>query len=333
MKALETELAVDDLERIRRLKEARDNIKREISKVIVGQNQVIDLLLTALLARGHCLLIGVPGLAKTLLISTLAQALDLTFSRIQFTPDLMPTDITGSDLIQEDPSTGGKAFRFFKGPVFANIVLADEVNRTPPKTQSALLQAMQEHEVSAGGITYTLDEPFFVLATQNPIEQEGTYPLPEAQLDRFMFNLWIDYPSEAEEQEIVRTTTSRYQAEVQRTITGSEIIELQSLIRSVPVSEGVIDYAVKLARKTRPIAKDAPDFIKNYISWGAGPRASQYLILGAKTRAALDGRSTPEEADVRAVIFPVLRHRLVTSFAAEADGVTADDIIERLVEK
>ena len=333
MKALETELAVDDLERIRRLKEARDNIKREISKVIVGQNQVIDLLLTALLARGHCLLIGVPGLAKTLLISTLAQALDLTFSRIQFTPDLMPTDITGSDLIQEDPSTGGKAFRFFKGPVFANIVLADEVNRTPPKTQSALLQAMQEHEVSAGGTTYILEEPFFVLATQNPIEQEGTYPLPEAQLDRFMFNLWIDYPSEAEEQEIVRITTSRYQAEVQRTITGSEIIELQSLIRSIPVSEGVIDYAVKLARKTRPIAKDAPDFIKNYISWGAGPRASQYLILGAKTRAALDGRSTPEEADVRAVIFPVLRHRLVTSFAAEADGVTADDIIERLVEK
>ena len=333
MKAVEKELGMDDLERIRRLKEARDKIKREIAKVIIGQNEVIDLLLTALLARGHCLLIGVPGLAKTLLISTLAQALDLTFSRIQFTPDLMPTDITGSDLIQEDPSTGGKAFRFFKGPVFANIVLADEVNRTPPKTQSALLQAMQEHEVSAGGITYTLDEPFFVLATQNPIEQEGTYPLPEAQLDRFMFNLWIDYPSEAEEQEIVRTTTSRYQAEVQRTITGSEIIELQSLIRSVPVSEGVIDYAVKLARKTRPIAKDAPDFIKNYISWGAGPRASQYLILGAKTRAALDGRSTPEEADVRAVIFPVLRHRLVTSFAAEADGVTADDIIERLVEK
>ena len=333
MKAVEKELGMDDLERIRRLKEARDKIKREIAKVIIGQNEVIDLLLTALLARGHCLLIGVPGLAKTLLISTLAQALDLTFSRIQFTPDLMPTDITGSDLIQEDPSTGGKAFRFFKGPVFANIVLADEVNRTPPKTQSALLQAMQEHEVSAGGITYTLDEPFFVLATQNPIEQEGTYPLPEAQLDRFMFNLWIDYPSEAEEQEIVRTTTSRYEAEVRRTITGSEIIELQSLIRSVPVSEGVIDYAVKLARKTRPIAKDAPDFIKNYISWGAGPRASQYLILGAKTRAALDGRSTPEEADVRAVIFPVLRHRLVTSFAAEADGVTADDIIERLVEK
>ena len=298
----------------------------------MGQDEVIEQLLIALLARGHCLLIGVPGLAKTLIISTLARALSLKFSRVQFTPDLMPSDITGTDLIQEDPDTGGKIFKFFRGPVFSNIVLADEINRTPPKTQSALLQAMQEHEVSAGGVTYTLDEPFFVLATQNPIEQEGTYPLPEAQLDRFMFNLWVDYPAESEECEIVRTTTSRYTAEVDKVLSAEEIIALQDLIRSVPVSAGVIDYAVKLVRKTRPHVGGAPDFIEQYLNWGAGPRASQYLILGAKTRAALDGRYTPEEADVRAVIFPVMRHRLVTSFAAEADGVTADDIIKRLME-
>ena len=288
-------------------------------------------MLTAILAKGHCLLIGAPGLAKTLLISTLARALDLKFSRIQFTPDLMPTDITGTDLIQDDPESGRKVFKFFQGPVFANIVLADEVNRTPPKTQSALLQAMQEKEVSAGGTTYKLDEPFFVLATQNPIEQEGTYPLPEAQLDRFMFNLYVDYPKEDEEKEIVRTTTSRYISEVNHILSGQEIMDLQDLVRAVPVAEGVIDYAVKLVRKTRPGEKDAPDFIKNYLSWGAGPRASQYLILGAKTKAVLDGRPTPEEADVKAMAYPVLRHRLVTSFAAEADGVTADDIVGRLL--
>ncbi len=308
-------------------------IKKEIAKVIIGQEGVIDLLLTAILAKGHCLLIGVPGLAKTLLISTLSRALDLKFSRIQFTPDLMPTDIIGTDIIQEDADTGRKVFKFFKGPIFANIVLADEINRTPPKTQSALLQAMQEKEVSAAGTTYVLDEPFFVLATQNPIEQEGTYPLPEAQLDRFMFNLYVDYPSEAEECEIVRTTTSRYKADVQSILSGVEIVELQDLVRAVPVAQGVIDYAVKMVRKTRPSAPEAPDFIKNYISWGAGPRASQYLILGAKTRAILDGRPTPEESDVRKMGFPVLRHRLVTSFAAEADGVTADDIIEKLLNK
>jgi MoxR-like ATPase len=273
----------------------------------------------------------VPGLAKTLLISTLAKVLDLKFSRIQFTPDLMPTDITGTDLIQEDPESGRKVFKFFKGPVFANIVLADEINRTPPKTQSALLQAMQEHEVSAGGMTYKLDEPFFVLATQNPIEQEGTYPLPEAQLDRFMFDLKIDYPSEAEERLIVQTTTSKYASELSVVLTGKEILECQDLVRSVPAAQGVIDYAVKLARKTRPL-EGAPDYIRNYISWGAGPRASQYLILGAKTRAALDGRPTPEEADVRAVVYPVLRHRLVTSFAAEADNVSKDEIITRILE-
>jgi MoxR-like ATPase len=332
VKNIEDKLNIDDLERIRQLKLASEKIKREISKIIIGQEEVIDLLLIALLSRGHCLLIGVPGLAKTLLISTLAKALELKFSRIQFTPDLMPTDITGTDLIQEDPASGQKVFKFFRGPVFANIVLADEINRTPPKTQSALLQAMQEHEVSAGGTTYKLDEPFFVLATQNPIEQEGTYPLPEAQLDRFMFDLWVNYPEEEEEREIVRTTTSRYQSKVDKILSAKEIIILQDLIRSVPVAEGVIDFAVKLVRETRPIFNNAHDYIKNYISWGAGPRASQYLILGAKTRAVLDGRPTPDETDVRAVAFPVLRHRLVTSFAAEADGVKADDIIKRLLE-
>ena len=325
------ELKTGDIERIKRLKDARDRIKSEIAKIIVGTEEVIDQLLVALLARGHCLLIGVPGLAKTLLISTLARALELKFSRIQFTPDLMPTDITGTDLIQEDPETGRKKFRFFQGPVFANIVLADEINRTPPKTQAALLQAMQEHEVSAGGVTYTLKEPFFVLATQNPIEQEGTYPLPEAQLDRFMFNLWINYPSETEEREIVRLTTSRYKAQTEKILTAEEIISLQDLVRGVPVADGVIDHAVQLVRRTRPEDGNSSDFVKKYLSWGAGPRASQYLILGAKTRCILDGRPTPDEADVRACALPVLRHRLITSFAAEADGITAENIIERLL--
>ena len=326
-------LQQNDVEKIRQLNDARDKIKKEIANVIVGQEEVIDQLLISLLAGGHCLLIGVPGLAKTLLISTLARALDLKFSRVQFTPDLMPSDITGTDIIQEDAKSGGKVFKFFEGPVFANIVLADEINRTPPKTQSALLQAMQEHCVTTGGKTYKLDEPFFVLATQNPIEQEGTYPLPEAQLDRFMFNLWVDYPDENEEREIVRTTTSKYTGDVSCVLTANDIVSLQNLIRTVPVSEGVVDYAVKLVRKTRPNSENAPDYIKQYISWGAGPRASQYLILGAKTRAALDGRPTPEEEDVKQVIYPVLRHRLVTSFAAEADGVTADDLIAKLLKE
>jgi len=320
------------LERIRRLKAARDRLKAEIAKVIIGQNQVIDLLLNSLLAKGHCLLIGAPGLAKTLLISTLAKALDLKFSRIQFTPDLMPSDITGTDLIQEDPETGRKVFKFFPGPLFANIILADEINRTPPKTQSALLQAMQEKEVTAGGTTYKLEEPFFVLATENPIEQEGTYPLPEAQLDRFMFDLYIDYPAETEEREIVRTTTARYKTEINPVLSGQEIVGLQDLVRAVPVSAGVIEYAVKLVRLTRPGENNAPEFIKKYIAWGAGPRASQFLILGAKTRAALDGRATPDENDVREMTYPVLRHRLVTSFAAEADGVKADDVVRMILD-
>ena len=321
-----------DIEIVEQLKEANNRLADEIGNVIVGQRKVIDELLISLLARGHCLLVGVPGLAKTLLISTVARALDLKFSRIQFTPDLMPSDITGTEIIEQDTSTGHKAFKFVKGPVFANIVLADEINRTPPKTQAALLQAMQEHEVTAAGTTYKLEEPFFVLATQNPIEQEGTYPLPEAQLDRFMFNLWVDYPSQEEEAEIVKATTSAYEAEVKPVLNAEEILKLQRLVRRVPVADEVIDYAVNLVRSTRPAYNKSPDFIREWINWGAGPRASQYLILGAKTSAILDGRPTPEIADVKAIAKPVLRHRLVTNFNAEADGVSTVDIIERLLE-
>ena len=323
--------AEQDVENIAKLKNAHDVIVDEIGKVIIGQRTVIDELLISLLSRGHCLLVGVPGLAKTLLISTLARALDLKFSRIQFTPDLMPSDITGTEVIEEDKSSGRKAFKFVKGPVFANIVLADEINRTPPKTQSALLQAMQEHEVSAAGETFKLDEPFFVLATQNPIEQEGTYPLPEAQLDRFMFNLWVDYPSADEEEEIVRTTTGGGEVALKPILKTPEIIDLQALVRRVPVADNVIKYAVQLARKTRPKAEDAPEFVRQWISWGAGPRASQYLILGAKTRAVLDGRPTPDIEDVRSVAKPVLRHRIVTNFNAEAEGVSTSDIVDKLI--
>ncbi|MDZ7331479.1 MAG: MoxR family ATPase [candidate division KSB1 bacterium] len=321
-----------DLEIVQELKQAHDRIAAEIGKVIIGQQSIIDQLLIGLLSRGHCLLIGVPGLAKTLLISTLARVLNLKFSRIQFTPDLMPSDITGTELIEDDLTTGRKAFKFVRGPVFANIVLADEINRTPPKTQAALLQAMQEHEVSAAGETYKLDEPFFVLATQNPIEQEGTYPLPEAQLDRFMFNLWVDYPSPDEEAEIVKSTTSAYQPELRVILDREEILKLQDLVRRVPVSDHVVNYAVKLVSYTRPNNNGAPRYIKDWISWGAGPRASQYLILGAKTRSILDGRPTPDIADVRAMAKPVLRHRLVTNFNAEADNVSTVEIIEKLLE-
>lgn len=319
-----------DMQAVQQLKRAHEAISEEIGKIIVGQHQIIDELLISLLARGHCLLVGVPGLAKTLLISTLARVLDLQFKRIQFTPDLMPSDITGTEVIEEEPGSGRKAFKYVKGPIFANIVLADEINRTPPKTQSALLQAMQEHEVSAAGTTYKLDEPFFVLATQNPIEQEGTYPLPEAQLDRFMFNLWVDYPSESEEEQIVRTTTSAYHANLRILLKAADIIALQDLVRRVPVADNVISYAVKLVRRTRPADATAPDFIKEWITWGAGPRASQYLILGAKTRAILEGRPTPDIDDVRAIAKPVLRHRLVTNFNAEAEGVNASQIVDRL---
>jgi len=322
----------EDLLAVEKLNEARNKIKKEIKKVIIGQDRVIDELLVALLSNGHCLLIGVPGLAKTLMISTIARILDLKFQRIQFTPDLMPSDITGTEIIEENVSTGERTFKFVKGPVFANIVLADEINRTPPKTQSALLQAMQEHEVTTGGETYKLAEPFFVLATQNPIELEGTYPLPEAQLDRFMFNIYVDYPSEEEENLIVKSTTSAYSWDLEKLMGAEEIIRLQQLARRVPASDHVINYAVRLARSTRPNENKSSPYIKNWVSWGAGPRASQYMILGAKTKAILDGRYTPSCEDVRSVAKPVLRHRIVTSFNAEADGVGTLDIIEKLLQ-
>jgi MoxR-like ATPase len=322
-----------DLAIIEELKNAREKILAEVRKVIIGQSEVIDDLLIAILSNGHCLLVGVPGLAKTLLVSTLARILELEFNRIQFTPDLMPSDITGTDILEEERATGRRAFAFVKGPVFANIVLADEINRTPPKTQAALLQAMQEKQVTAGGNTYPLPLPFFVLATQNPIEQEGTYPLPEAQLDRFMFNIWVDYPSFKDEMEIVETTTSAYEASLARVLNAEEILALQKLVRRVPVSDPVIAYAVALARRTRPVEADAPAFVKSWVSWGAGPRASQYLVLGAKTRAVLHGRKTPAFSDVRAVARAVLRHRIVTNFNAEAEGVDTIRIIDRLLEE
>ena len=321
-----------DITAVEQLHTAHQKIIREIGKVIIGQEKVIELLLISLLSSGHSLLIGVPGLAKTLLISTLANALNLKFSRIQFTPDLMPADITGTEIIEEDHTTGKRQFKFVKGPVFGNIVLADEINRTPPKTQAALLQAMQEHEVTAAGNTYKLDEPFFVLATQNPIEQEGTYPLPEAQLDRFMFNIMVDYPSGAEEQEIVKSTTAVPDYQLSKVLSPEEIIGFQQLVRRVPVSDHLIEYAVNLVRATRPPDKSAPDFIKNWVNWGAGPRASQYLILAAKTKAILDGRPTPGAEDVRFAAYPVLRHRIVTSFNAEADGIDTNEIIRRILE-
>ena len=333
MSKLQTAGKIDDVNAADQLSAAFGSLRREISKVIIGQDAIVEHLLIALLSRGHCLLVGVPGLAKTLLIRTLSQVLDLKFSRIQFTPDLMPSDITGTEIIEENQSTGIKAFKFIQGPVFANIVLADEINRTPPKTQAALLEAMQEHRVTAAGHTYTLSEPFFVLATQNPIEQEGTYPLPEAQLDRFMFNLWLDYPSQGEEVQIVKSTTSMYIPEPARVLTGDEIVFFQDLIRRVPVADNVIEFAVRLATRSRPRAEGAPTFVNDWLSWGAGPRASQYLILGAKTRALLSGRHTPDIDDVRRLAGPVLRHRIVPNFNAEADGVSAIDIVERLVKE
>jgi MoxR-like ATPase len=320
-----------DLELLQKTNASRDLLRKEIARVIIGQDQLVEHLLIALLSRGHCLLVGVPGLAKTLLISTLARSLDLKFSRIQFTPDLMPSDITGTEVIEDDITTGKKRFRFYKGPVFANIILADEINRTPPKTQSALLQAMQEYEVTAAGNTYELEKPFFVLATQNPIEQEGTYPLPEAQLDRFMFNLWVDYPSFAEEVEIVKRTTVEEEPQVQAVLSREEISQLQQLVRRTPVADQVVEYAVRLVSRTRPGHGDLPEEMRSWITWGAGPRASQYLILGARTRAILDGRPTPDLEDVKAVAVPVLRHRIITSVNADAEGTTSVDIIKRLI--
>ncbi len=308
------------------------DLRSEISKVVVGQTHIVDNLLISLFSRGHCVLIGVPGLAKTLLIRTLAETLNLTFSRIQFTPDLMPGDITGTEIIEEDRTTGEKKFRFFKGPVFANIVLADEINRTPPKTQAALLEAMQEYRVTASGTTYDLEQPFFVLATQNPIEQEGTYPLPEAQLDRFMFNLWLDYPGFQDEMEIVSRTTKPSDVKLKSILTAEEIIKFQKLTREVPVPDSVLEHAVKIVNMTRPANELAPDFVKQYMTWGAGPRASQYLILGGKTRALSQGRFNVTEEDVNAIAIPVLRHRIVNNYAAEAEGIKPQDLITRILE-
>ena len=320
-----------DIELLEHLASSRNKIKNEIAKIIVGQDSVIENLIIVLLCRGHSLLVGVPGLAKTLMISSISKALDLSFSRIQFTPDLMPSDIVGTEVMEEHPETGQRKFRFVKGPVFANIILADEINRTPPKTQSALLEAMQEHAVTVQGNTMHLPEPFFVLATQNPIEQEGTYPLPEAQLDRFMFNLWIDYPSRNEEVEIVKRTTGADDVVSDKILDAQEIIDLQALVRKIPVADEVVSYAVDLVRKTRPDEDSSPEYIKEWVKWGAGPRASQYLILGAKARAALDGRFVPSKNDVRSVAMLVLRHRLVTTFAAEAEGVYTPDIVNKLI--
>ncbi|MCY4568517.1 MAG: MoxR family ATPase [Candidatus Poribacteria bacterium] len=319
-----------DIEAAEALKTAKENILNQLRKRIIGQDEVIEQLLIALFSQGHCLLVGVPGLAKTLLISTFARILELPFNRIQFTPDLMPSDIIGTDIIEEGEA-GKRAFRFINGPVFANIVLADEINRTPPKTQAALLQAMQEYQVTAGGRTYPLERPFFVLATQNPIEQEGTYPLPEAQLDRFMFHITLDYPDKTAEKEIVMTTTAAYEPEIEPVITGEEVLRIQQVVRKVPIAEAIVDYAVELNRQTRP-ASDALDFIQDWVQWGAGPRASQYLVLGAKARAILQGRYHVGYEDIKAVAVPVLRHRILTNFNAEADGITSLDIINRLLE-
>ena len=323
----------DDVQAVRQLHEAYGRIVAELSKVIVGQEAVIEQILIGLFARGHCLLVGVPGLAKTLMIRSLADALNLKFSRIQFTPDLMPSDITGTEVIQEDRQSGVREFKFLPGPIFGNIILADEINRTPPKTQAALLEAMQEHQVTVGGDKHKLAEPFFVLATQNPIEQEGTYPLPEAQLDRFMFNVRIDYPSEDEELQIVKQTTADVEATIQPTLGADEILALQKIVRRVPVADHVARYALQFARRSRPDQPDAPDFVRNYVRWGAGPRASQYLVLGAKARAVLHGRYYASSDDVLAVAQPVLRHRIMTNFNAEADGVKPDEIVRRLAQQ
>ena len=320
-----------DLRAVEEIARARIEIKAEVEKRIIGQQAVIDQLLTSLFARGHCLFVGVPGLAKTLLISTLAEVLALSFNRIQFTPDLMPSDITGTDVLEEDHATGRRVFRFIRGPLFANIVLADEINRTPPKTQAALLQAMQEHRVSAGGATHSLPAPFLVFATQNPIEQEGTYPLPEAQLDRFMFQVDVGYPSAEEEVAIVKQQTSAYRPSPKKILSPERILALQELVLRVPVADHVVRYAVSLVRATRPAESTLP-FIRDNVSFGAGPRASQYLILGAKAKAILEGRPSPTIEDVRALAHPTLQHRMITNFHAEAEGVKTRALIDRLLE-
>jgi len=328
----ETNLAANELAAVEKLQKGYHDLKAELGKVIVGQEAVIEELLIALFCKGHALLVGVPGLAKTLLISTLSRTLGLSFNRIQFTPDLMPSDITGTEVIEEDKTTGGRQLRFVRGPVFANVILADEINRTPPKTQAALLEAMQEHQVTAGGKQHRLPQPFFVLATQNPIEQEGTYPLPEAQLDRFMFNINVGYPSEEEEFQIVRLTTMGRTVDLSHVLTGEEVISLQDIVRKVPVADHVIRYALQLTRLTRVSEGGVPDFVKSFVSWGAGPRASQYLILAGKARSLLKGRYHVSTDDIRQVALPVLRHRIVTNFNAEAEGIKSDTIVKKLIE-
>jgi len=322
---------LSDKELVKKVGQAQHKIKEQISKIIVGQDQVVDELLLSILVAGHCLIVGVPGLAKTLLVSTLAKTMDLAFNRIQFTPDLMPSDITGTEVIQEDKATRERHFKFIQGPVFANVVLADEINRTPPKTQAALLQAMQEKKVTVGGTTFELPDPFFVLATQNPIEQEGTYPLPEAQLDRFFFQINIEYPSLDEEKQIVKQTTSGSTVEPVASINAKEIKAVQGIVRRVPVAESVVDYAVRLVRSTRPGDSLAPDMVKKWVGWGAGPRASQSLILGAKALALLKGESTPSVEDVKALVLPALRHRLVLSFQAQAEAIQSDHVLRELL--
>jgi MoxR-like ATPase len=321
-----------DLRAVEALARARSAIVEQIEKRVVGQRDVVDHLLIALCSRGHCLFVGVPGLAKTLLISTLAEVLNLTFNRVQFTPDLMPSDITGTDILEEDRATGRREFRFVRGPLFANIILADEVNRTPPKTQAALLQAMQEYRVTAGGETYPLDLPFLVFATQNPIEQEGTYPLPEAQLDRFMFLVDVGYPTAEEEFQIVKSTTSGAAPRLTKVLSPEQILALQELVRRVPVPDHVVRYAVELVRQTRPKEPGAPEAVRKHVNWGAGPRASQYLVVAAKARAVLQGRFAATVEDVRALALPVLRHRVLPNFAAESEGVTSTRIVQQLLE-
>ena len=323
----------DDAKAVEKLGKARDAIVSELRKTIVGMDDVIDEMMIAIFSRGHCLLVGVPGLAKTLLVSSLAETMSLGFKRIQFTPDLMPSDITGTELLQEDPETHERRFKFQKGPVFTNLLLADEINRTPPKTQAALLEAMQEKRVSSGGEDFKLDEPFFVLATQNPIEQEGTYPLPEAQLDRFLFNIMVKYPSKSEELDIMRSITSDEEPELKEVVDAKTIIEFQRLVRRIPVADHVFEYAAALVRATRPDEPDAPEFVKKLMSWGAGPRASLNLILAGKARAALRGRCHVSVDDVKAVCLPILRHRIIPSFAARSEGMTSDSLIEKLLEE
>lgn len=329
----ELKSGTDDVQLVEHLNKKIKTVKSEISKVIIGQDEIIDQLIISLLSRGHCLLVGVPGLAKTLLIKTLAEVMDLEFSRIQFTPDLMPGDITGTEILEEDLVTKKRNFRFISGPIFANIILADEINRTPPKTQSALLEAMQEHKVTAAGTTHNLPNPFFVLATQNPIEQEGTYPLPEAQLDRFMFNLWLNYPTNEEEIKVVQTTTSEYKAELTKVLSSEEIILFQNLVRKVPVADNVIEFAVKISNMTRPNNGKSPKYVRDWITWGAGPRASQYLVLAAKTRAVMQGRYSPNIDDIKFAMLPVLRHRIITNFSAEAEGISSVDVIKKIEEE